>query len=104
VLYSLVVEQATGSPVVEGRFFYCTTAGGFAVHPIPIDDQARRLAAEALEIVDRGVEHAVLLPAPSRGACAWCDFRTVCGPDEERRLARKPTLTLEDLVALRRLP
>ncbi len=104
VLYSLVVEQATGSPVVEGRFFYCTTAGGFTVHPIPIDEQARRLAAEALEIVDRGVEHAVLLPAPSRGACAWCDFRTVCGPDEERRLARKPTATLEDLAALRRLP
>jgi CRISPR/Cas system-associated exonuclease Cas4 (RecB family) len=104
VLYSLVVERALGDPVVEGRFSYCTTAGGFAVHAIPIDERARRLAIETLEIVDRGVEHAVLLPAPSPGACKWCDFRPVCGPDEERRLGRKPTSSLEDLAALRKLP
>jgi CRISPR/Cas system-associated exonuclease Cas4 (RecB family) len=104
VLYSLVVEQALGDPVVEGRFSYCTTAGGFAVHPIPIDDRARRLALEALEIIDRGVERAVLLPAPSTGACAWCDFTPVCGAGEERRVARKPAAALADLDALRKLP
>jgi CRISPR/Cas system-associated exonuclease Cas4 (RecB family) len=104
VLYSLVVEQALGDPVVEGRFSYCTTSGGFAVHAIPIDDRARRLALEVLEILDRGIEHAVLLPAPAPGACKWCDFKPVCGASEEQRLARKPTGTLEDLAALRKLP
>jgi hypothetical protein len=104
VLYSLVIEEALGDPVVEGRFSYCTSAGGFTLHPIPIDERARQLAIEVLEIVDRGVEHAVLLPAPAPGACEWCDFTAVCGSREERRLARKPTETLEDLAALRKLP
>ena len=38
VLYSLAVEQGLGKKVDSGRLFYCTTAGGFADHAIPISD------------------------------------------------------------------
>lgn len=104
VLYSLVVEAATGVPVEEGRLFYCTAVGGFEDHRIPIDDLARRMGIEALEIVDRAVEQGQLAAAPDRGACQWCDFRPVCGPNEERRIARKIQRPLADLHALRNNP
>ena len=42
VLYSLVVEKVMATPVVSGRLFYCTAAGGFTNHEIPINDQTRR--------------------------------------------------------------
>src|ERR1043166_1675143 len=41
VLYSAAVEQGLGKKVVTGRLYYCTTAGGFAEHPIPINDYNR---------------------------------------------------------------
>jgi len=31
----------------------------------------------------------------------WCDFRAVCGPHEEQRVARKSADKLADLHALR---
>jgi hypothetical protein len=64
----------------------------------------RRLALEALEIIDRAVELGFLPPAPAARACDWCDFRSVCGPDEPRHLLRKPAEPLGDLMALREKP
>jgi hypothetical protein len=69
-----------------------------------LDAAAKRLAIEALEIIDRAVERGTLAPAPSAGACAWCEFRPVCGPGEEQRVARKPGGFLEDLLTLRNRP
>ena len=51
--------------VVEGRLFYCTTAGGFGEHPIPINDYTQRQGLEVLEIVDRAVEQGFLAAAPA---------------------------------------
>ena len=82
VLYSLAVERALGVTVESGRLFYCTSAGGFVDHEIPLTAANRRSGLEALEIVDRAVELGFLPAAPSQRACAWCDFRPVCGPDE----------------------
>jgi ATP-dependent helicase/nuclease subunit B len=104
VLYSLVVEAMTGEPVTEGRLYYCTQAGGFTVHPVPLDPVARRTGLMALEVVDRGVELAFLAAAPDKGACTYCDYRMVCGPFEERRAAKKNAKALADLAALRGLP
>jgi hypothetical protein len=104
VLYSLAVEQVLGRPVGFGRLFYCTSAGGFTDHPIPINDTNRRTGLEALEIVDRAVELGFLPAAPGEGACGWCDFRPVCGPHEEQRVRNKPPDKLGDLHALRRRP
>ena len=56
---------------------------------------------EALEIVDRAIELGFLPAAPNERACVWCDFRAVCGPHEEQRVARKSADKLADLHALR---
>ena len=101
VLYSLAIEQGLGRPVVEGRLFYATTAGGYAEHRITIDAYARRQGIDVLQIVDRAVETGFLAPAPAERACAWCDFRPVCGPREEQRIAKKAGDRLADLAALR---
>ena len=101
VLYSLAVEAATGGTVEAGRFSYCTSAGGFTDHVVPMDERARRTGIEVLEIVDRAVEFGMLPPAPAKNACRWCDFLPVCGPDQERRVKDKPRAPIGDLVELR---
>jgi CRISPR/Cas system-associated exonuclease Cas4 (RecB family) len=101
VLYSAAIEQGLGVRVVEGRLFYCTTAGGFAEHSIAINDYTRRQGLEVLEIVDRAVAQGFLVAAPAERACTWCDFRPVCGPREEERIKRKAKDRLADLEALR---
>ncbi len=97
VLYSLAVEQALDAQVTSGRLFYCTAPGGFTDHEIPINEANRRAGLEALEIVDRAIELGFLPAAPSERACGWCDFRPVCGPHEQQRVAVKPAEKLGDL-------
>jgi ATP-dependent helicase/nuclease subunit B len=104
VLYSMAIEQVTGRSVTESRLFFCTSAGGYKVRPVPLTAQSRRMGVEALEVIDRAIELGFLAAAPSEGACVWCDFRAVCGPNEERRVARKPIDRLRDLLELRSRP
>jgi CRISPR/Cas system-associated exonuclease Cas4 (RecB family) len=104
VLYSLAVQQALGATVSSGRLFYCTASGGFTDHEIPINEANTRAGLEALEIVDRAIELGFLPAAPAKGACAWCDFRPVCGPYEEQRGGHKAQERLGDLAALREKP
>jgi ATP-dependent helicase/nuclease subunit B len=104
VLYSLAVEQALNARVGSGRLFYCTSAGGFVDHEIPVNDANRRVALEALEIIDRAIELGFLPAAPGERACTWCDFRPVCGPDEVRRVRNKAPDKLGDLESLREQP
>ncbi len=104
VLYGLAVEAATQQTVVEGRLYYCTSAGEFEVRTIPLDERARRLGIEALEVVDRAVDDGWLVASPQASACNWCDFRPVCGPNEERRTGRKVQTKLLDLAELRSRP
>ena len=104
VLYGLALESLTGDTVEEGRLSFCTTAGGFSHHAIPLDVLTRRRGVEVLEIIDRAIERGTLAARPARDACAWCDFRPVCGPDEEHRTLRKPPQLLADLDALRKMP
>ncbi|PYR58673.1 MAG: PD-(D/E)XK nuclease family protein, partial [Acidobacteria bacterium] len=101
VLYSAAVGEGLKKKVTAGRLFYCTTAGGFVEHEIPINDYTRGQGLQALTIVDRAVEHGFLPAAPAERACTWCDFRPVCGPREEQRVARKAKDKLADLDALR---
>jgi hypothetical protein len=101
VLYSAAVAQGLGKKVVAGRLYYCTTAGGFGEHAIPINDYTRTQGVRALEIVDRAIEQGFLVAAPAERACTWCDFKSVCGPREEERVKRKVADRLVDLEALR---
>jgi CRISPR/Cas system-associated exonuclease Cas4 (RecB family) len=101
VIYSLAVEAATGLTVESARFAYCTTAGGFTEHSVGINERTRRMGIETLEIIDRAVELGMLPPAPAEKACAYCDFLSVCGPNQERRARRKSGKEIADLIELR---
>jgi CRISPR/Cas system-associated exonuclease Cas4 (RecB family) len=101
VLYSAAVEQGLGRKVVEGRLYYCTTAGGFTHHPIAMSDYNRSQGLQALTIIDRSIEQGFLVAAPAERACTWCDFRPICGPGEEERVSRKAADRIADLEALR---
>jgi ATP-dependent helicase/nuclease subunit B len=101
VIYSLAVEAATGLTVESARFSYCTTAGGFTEHSVAINERTRRMGIEALEIIDRAVQGGMLPPAPAEKACAYCDFLSVCGPNQERRSRRKSRKEIADLIELR---
>ena len=101
VLYSLAVEQALGRGVAQGRLFYCTAAGSFAEHEIPLNERTRAAGLEVLQVIDRAVEGGFLAAAPAEDACSRCDYRQVCGPDVFRRVSRKPQDRLADLQELR---
>ncbi|HET9361467.1 MAG TPA: PD-(D/E)XK nuclease family protein, partial [Vicinamibacterales bacterium] len=104
VLYAMAVEAALGREVSHGRLFYCTAAGSFHEHGIPLDDRTRAAGLEVLEIVDRAIESGFLAAAPTVDACGRCDFRPVCGSNVVRRVARKPQDKLFDLIELRSRP
>ena len=104
VIYSLAVEEAKGFSVDSARFSYCTTAGGFTEHSVPITERTRRMGVEVLEIVDRAIESGMLPPAPNEHVCQWCDFLPVCGPEQERRANRKSKKEIADLIELRGRP
>jgi ATP-dependent helicase/DNAse subunit B len=104
VLYAMVVEKALNAPVSHGRLFYCTSAGSFYEHPIPLSDLTRSAGVDVLRIIDRAIEDGFLAAAPAEDACDRCDFISVCGRDVARRIARKPADRLADLHALRSKP
>jgi ATP-dependent helicase/nuclease subunit B len=104
VVYSLAVEAAKGFTVESARFSYCTTAGGFTEHAVPITERTRRMGIEVLEVIDRAVELGMLPPAPDERGCTWCDFLRVCGPEQERRANRKSKKEVADLIELRSRP
>ena len=104
VLYGMALEAATKRTVVEGRLYYATTEGGFRRPVIALTADARRAGIEVLDIIDRAVAAGFLPPVPAEGACAWCDFRPVCGPGAERRVRFKSQEPLADLLELRKKP
>jgi ATP-dependent helicase/nuclease subunit B len=104
LVYAAVAETMLGVPVAESRLFFCTSAAGFKQRPVLLDAATKKLAVEALETIDRAVERGTLAPAPAAGTCVWCEFRPVCGPGEEQRVARKPQAFLADLLWLRSRP
>lgn len=103
VLYSLAVEAATGLVAESGRFWYCTSAGGFSQHHVPISERVRRTGLDVLTIVDRAIELGTFPAAPAERACEFCDFRPACGPHQELRARRKSSDLLGDLQVLRDL-
>ena len=104
VLYAMAVEAGLQRKVAYGRLFYCTSAGGFHEHPIPLNDTTRDAGLDVLRVIDRGVSEGFLAAAPAPAACDRCDFQPVCGPDVGRRVARKPQDPLADLTEMRRRP
>lgn len=90
ILYALASEKLLPEQRVEsGRLYYCTAAGGFEEREVPLDESARRSANLVAEVVDGALGEPFLPAAPAKGACRFCDYKLVCGPYEELRIARK---------------
>ena len=106
VLYALAAEKIFGgkTKVECGRLYFCTSVGGFAEHVVLLDQSARTAALAVAETIRDAIGQPFLPAAPANRQCQWCDYRTVCGPDEERRMARKPKENLEPLLTLRGMP
>jgi ATP-dependent helicase/nuclease subunit B len=88
LLYGLAAEKLLGASVESGRLFYSTQQGGYQHAVIPLTVKARQFLARLLENIDRSIADGFLPPAPQKDACEICDYRIVCGPYEELRLAR----------------
>jgi CRISPR/Cas system-associated exonuclease Cas4 (RecB family) len=104
VLYALTCEKLLDAPVESGRLYYCTLTGGYEERIVPLDDFSRGLAAKVVESIDRALSEGFLPAAPEKDGCKWCDYRLVCGPNEERRVTIKPKKQLEELKRLREMP
>jgi ATP-dependent helicase/nuclease subunit B len=105
LLYPLAAEKliSAEAKVSSGRLYFCTSAGGFAELVVPLDDRARAAAVLLAETISEALTAPFLPAAPAEGECAFCDYRPVCGPHEERRVLRKKK-ALEALLALREMP
>ncbi|HYL34522.1 MAG TPA: PD-(D/E)XK nuclease family protein [Bryobacteraceae bacterium] len=104
LLYALAAEGLLKQPVESGNLFFCTQRGDFSEIGIPLTQESRDRLARVLETIGRSIEEGFLPAAPQHGACAWCDYRPVCGPYEELRSKRKQADRLEPLIEIRNLP
>jgi CRISPR/Cas system-associated exonuclease Cas4 (RecB family)/muconolactone delta-isomerase len=89
VLYALVLEQLfPGHRVAGGRLYYCTQTGEFLAVDTPLDATSREAMGAVVRTIRGALETGFFPAAPAPGECRHCDYRPVCGPDEERRLSR----------------
>jgi ATP-dependent helicase/nuclease subunit B len=107
LLYGLAAETLLGATVESGRLFYATQRGGYQHMQIPLSGKARQFLAKLLKNIDDSVASGFLPPAPQIDACEICDYRIVCGPYEELRLARfkdRRDERMEPLTEIRGMP
>ena len=89
-LYALALEKLFPDATVEGgRLYYCTQAGGFSEVVIPLDAQTRAAAGEAIAVVGDALAQGFFPAAPAKDECTWCDYKSICGAYEERRVKTK---------------
>jgi ATP-dependent helicase/nuclease subunit B len=102
VLYALVLEKLFPEvPIAGGRLSYCTTRGDFQVVDVPLDDGSRAAAGVLADTLAHHARTGFYPPAPNKGECTYCDFRALCGPNEELRAAKKQGDKLQMLKKLR---
>ncbi len=104
MLYALVGAQAFETTVDSGRLYYCTQRGGYDDITIPLNEDTQEKADRVLRTVDVAVATGFFPAAPREGACGRCDFRIVCGPNEETRVRKKRQDRLTELIQLRKTP
>jgi RecB family exonuclease len=103
VLYALALEKIYPGATVRGaRLHHITRAAAFETVDVPLDAAARAAADRVAATVGGALDQGFLPAAPRSGACRFCDYRPICGPHEEARVARKPQAALARLATLRR--
>ena len=102
--YAMAAESLLGTSVEVSRLSYCTQRGGYQEIPFDITPRHRAFFTHAMSLIDGEIDRGFLPAAPQSGACGMCDYLPVCGPNEERRTARKRREPLEALQDLRNIP
>ena len=102
--YAMAAETLLGAPCETSRLSYCTQRGGYQEIRFDVTKSHRAFFHHAMSLIDREIDRGFLPAAPQPGACAQCDYLPVCGPNEERRTARKRRDDLEALQTLRNIP
>lgn len=103
ILYALAAEKLLGGDdeIVGGRLYFSTSRGGFAEATVELSEEARLAANELTETITSAISKPFLPAAPAADECDRCEYRIVCGPYEEIRVARKPPDWLDPLIRLR---
>src|SRR2546422_6156660 len=104
ILYAQAAEVMLERQAVSARLFFCTDRGGYRLFEIPIDEQSRQSLSKVITIIDQSIANGFLPAAPRVAACAYCNYRVVCGPYEESRVRRKSQDRLALLNELREMP
>jgi ATP-dependent helicase/nuclease subunit B len=104
LLYASAAETLLNQSVESGRLFFCTQRGDFSSVDIPLNEESRGRLRRVLETIDHSIDQGFLPAAPQTGACAMCDYSSVCGPYEETRVKRKQPDRLEPLIEIRHSP
>jgi RecB family exonuclease len=105
LLYALATEKLfNGETIHSGRLYFCTSIGGFSEHVVLLNQQSRNMINDVAKAVRDSIAKPFLPAAPEKGECEICNYRLVCGPNEERRTARKRRVGLEPLLEVRSLP
>jgi ATP-dependent helicase/nuclease subunit B len=106
LFYALAAEKlfAGEAEISCGRLHFCTSRGGFASVEVALDDRTRASAVQVASAIGADIADAFLPAYPAKDACARCEYHAVCGPHEERRIARKPRDRMERLIALQGAP
>jgi len=102
--YAMAAETLLGAPVEVSRLSFCTQRGGYQEIPFPLTPRHREFFNHAMSLIDAAIDRGFLPAAPQPGACDLCDYRPLCGPNEERRTARKSKDELDHLQSLRNIP
>ena len=102
--YAMAAETLLGASAEVSRLSYCTERGGYQEIRFDITPSHRRFFTHAMSLIDGEIDRGFLPAAPQSGACGMCDYLPVCGPNEERRTARKHREPLEALQDLRNIP
>lgn len=101
-LYALVLEKLfPDSRVASGNAYYCTARGEFKRLHVELNELTREAVRRVHETIERAFSEGFFPAAPAPEACDHCEYRVVCGPYEEERVARKRPVRLEPLKALR---
>ena len=102
--YALAAAKLLGARAELSRLYYCTHRGNYREIPFEITPPRVAFFKEAMSLIDGEIERGFLPAAPHRDACAMCDYRPICGPNEERRISRKAPGELDRLQKLRNMP
>jgi RecB family exonuclease len=103
VLYALAFEALGHGTPVSAALSWATLRGGFRTDEIRFTQDAREKAGKVLAAIDAYLHRGFLPAAPRVDACKECEYLTVCGPWEEKRMEEKDPADLRHLREIRGL-